>query len=238
MDWLTAVVEGVKALVWPTVVGILVISQRRSISTLVSGLKPRSAKGFGAEIDFDQRIEQVEGKVEAAREEIANPVDQDPPAVDTDVLPRSEVSANMAPTPKESITADFHEEWGTGIRNGGIRDRDMQRLRPEFRIDTSWRTIESLLRELLYLKGAEPPNPINVSVSGLLKFARSKQILPSSAISALQDLYDIRNRVLHRGYEPVSPGDAERYSDSASSLEWMLRILVSSQRGIKTRKEP
>lgn len=62
MDWATFIATLVKSLSWPTVVLIIVIILKQEIKALVTNLGGRlkSAKGAGIELNFGERIDEVQ----------------------------------------------------------------------------------------------------------------------------------------------------------------------------------
>ena len=68
MDWATVIVSETKALAWPIVVLTAVLTLRRQISTVITGLGSRltTAKGGGIELSFGAKIDEIQSTLPTA----------------------------------------------------------------------------------------------------------------------------------------------------------------------------
>lgn len=222
MDWLTAVVECVKALVWPIVIGILIVSQRDSLGKLIAGLKPKSAKGFGAEIDFEPKLEQVEDKVETAKEELIWPPKPDH-QITTDTKEIVETADRLN---------EVQRNWEVALAAVSKSTRN-ELLPADLQIEKTWTRIEQLLEQVLNEDIDVPPLHNHPSVKRMLKLARDTNAIPTSVVDAIQELYSLRSKVVHTGYEALSESEAERFAEVAKTVEAMLEFFLTAARKVR-----
>ena len=216
MDGLTAFVEVLKAVAWPVVVTVLVVSQRKSLATLIAGLKPKSAKGFGAEIDFEPKIDRVEDKIEAAKVELTSA-----PMVELQFgTPASEVATTAA------RLHEVQRQWELALAS--VYQGKFDVLPTERQIEQTWGRIERLLEDLLNEDDALPPLHTSPSIKRMLTMARHFDVIPESVAEAINELYGLRSKVVHTGYEALSSSEAERFADSARTVEAILEFFLKA----------
>ena len=69
----------------------------------------------------------------------------------------------------------------------------------------------------------------------MLTMARSFDVIPDSVAEAIQELYNLRSKVVQTGYDALSASEGERFADSARTVEAILDFFLSAVRARKAQ---
>lgn len=199
-----------QVLSWPVLALVAVLVFRKPIAALLERMK--SYEGLGQKFTFGEQLAKVEEEVDSIA--LTQP----------EIQPSSEPSADGQGESESPI--EEKRELGSLVL--------VAQTAPSAAIMQAWLNIEIAVRRLASieevrskLRGPQPSDDFRViSLVRLLELFTRKGILPYGALSALNDLRQLRNRVAHGSHEPTV-GEAITYVETAHELSEFLNRLVA-----------
>jgi hypothetical protein len=221
MEWAELVLEYVKALAWPTVLGGAVFAFRRQIADKIKDLKDATTPVGGASF-FDREADAVEEKAELAaeRQEAARPAT--PPV-------EPETTAEMSPSPAgaEPRIAEDMEDVHEGLERAVRRRmakyatfaalstawaqlnalpnfdqaRNMATVSPQAAVLLAWADLEKVARAAWTVARMAPPDRAT-ALQVIRSLARSGS-LDADFAQIARDLSNLRARVAHGDSDPT-----------------------------------
>lgn len=182
-------------LTWPVVVLVLALIYKRSITESVSRLT--HYRGFGQELDFGQRLAELES-AEAVR-------------------PPGEPSQTAQEVPGAKPGGVSPEQAGTPPKTERDRARlDLAETEPSFLVLSSWQDLAEAIEDLANALAPAAPRKRRSPTESLKVLQQNEMIRPLE-VEELLELQDLRNRVAHGQHRPT-PGEALTYANLALSV--------------------
>jgi hypothetical protein len=184
------VLQFISSLAWPAVFGGGLVLFRKEIRHVLSGLRFKSAKGFGIDLAFETSLTRAEDLAlpDASQKPLQAPGPASPPLL-------------TGP----AASTETHDE----VRISA------EVVRPELVILDEWRRIEAALRAAY--KERTGLNLENQRDFRVLQTAK-RCGLDDDELEALKEVRSLRNRVAHEKELVVSPMEAARYKEVAGRL--------------------
>ena len=201
MDWLTFASKIIQALAWPVSIVIIIFLLRKQILELIPKITKLEAGPLKAEFSSDVKRALV------------------------DVEEINLASTNLTKENKLSFipTDEFLYQDSRSValwRSAAIN--------PASGIADAWKDIEYILLEIIRTRGVFIPHRRIDSVGVWINAIASSQILPIETISVINDLYSLRNKVVHSEFI-ATPDAAQDYLLAAQRLIRVLNSYVVHQ---------
>ncbi|MDO9131703.1 hypothetical protein [Hydrogenophaga sp.] len=193
MDWMTFIVELVKALAWPAVAVTVILTFKEKLTKLFEDMT--ELKGLGIEAKFARGAKEALAEVEVI--EIVEPLDDQPPEVPLVTSnPEGEVS------PQQMVNMLY------------------VMLAPKGAVLQARANLESAVSRLFTEKGLAPETGGKGVKSALRSLAGHGYVSPS-LVKTTMELIDLGNKAAHDQFEP-SVSSAKDYVTAANSVVRLL----------------
>ena len=229
MNVLSFISTLVQALAWPIAVIILAILFREQLSNFISALANRvkdlrRARGFGAEVEFDNELMDLKEKVDQLPK-VTVPAGDTTVSDDPSVGPEPEAKNSDFFDSNPDIPQDEFTRKALGGQFAGLAQES-----PEGAVLGAWQELENNLKGLAETLNIDEKDVIPMS------FAISQE-LPNlaSELSVVNRLYRLRNSVAHG--TQITKLEAYDYAVTAHRLAMRLYVLTRRRRIQKRARE-
>ncbi|MDV7217903.1 hypothetical protein [Streptomyces prunicolor] len=212
MSWELAL-EYIKTLIWPVIVLTLGLTFKRQVGGLIGRLQsletPVGSANFGEKAD-------AVGQVAA---EIGDEISSQLASMDS-----SEIGDGEKPEGNES-SADSHSDRFDVDNDVEVRIRSLisrEGPDPTSIVLNSWRAVEQAMSKSL--RDSVGPNP---PPGYLIKTVANQGLLSSQLIALVNDLFELRNQVVHGAGLMIAKADAESYQKAAANVIDALELAES-----------
>lgn len=214
MSWELAL-EYIKALIWPVIVLTLGLTFKAQVGGLISRLQsldtPVGSANFGEKADA----------VGQAAVEIGDEISAELADAGTNV-PDGEGAANgSSEEPVNSGRQILDNDQGVEVYIRSLISRES--ADPTSTVLNSWRAVEQAMNRSLRIGAGR-----HLSFGKLIKGVADQGLLSTQLISLANDLFELRNQVVHGAGAAITRAEAESYQRAAGSVIDALALAESS----------
>lgn len=210
MGAVEAVVELVRAFVWPATLLLVLYLFRNEVSSLLPNLRKASAGKWA--LEFDTAVKQVSDRVEQLADELG------PRGGTNPALAQLPLSNRYAENQSDAVDVREWVELAGEAPRGAVLAA-WARLAQEARV-TSVAVAKAIGDERL------EHSTITRSPARIAEELASRGLIPDSAFHTIHQLAELRNRAAHATDAEISPAVAMEYAQAARDLDRLLRGAV------------
>ena len=187
MDILTFISSILGSFSWPITIVMLAILFRKSLSKILESIRLKKIKRGDLEVDFDQELNQLKGKVETI-----------PSLSET---PKQELSKRLDNDPQQfMLPLDNQMEL-------------ISQINPAAGIALAWSNVEREIQATIMRLALSPDYPGYNSSMRNIQLLRDNNIINSSFAESLEMMRQLRNRAVHELSDSgLSINEAETYN--------------------------